>query len=429
MVDKQRITKRSVDSLKEGNRIWDTALPGFCVRRQREAKSYAVKYRNRPDGRQRLMTIGKHGQPDADGKTWTPERARSRAAIILGQAKDATKPDPMAELQAANRAPTVSELCDRFLTEYAEEHKKPSSVRMDRANIENHVKPLLGQMMVNAVSMADVDRFKRDVRAGKTAAKGKKEGFRGGAVVSGGPGVANRCLALLSKMFNTAERWRWRSPASNPCRGVEKYRENKRERYLSEKELARLGKALDAAEREKTETPYSIAALRLLLFTGARLGEILSLQWNFVDFERGVLSLPDSKTGAKPIYLSAPALLVLDNLPRMRKNPFVICGHRKGAHLVNIQKPWGRIRSAAKLPDLRIHDLRHSFASIGATGGLSLQLIGGLLGHSQVATTERYAHLSDNPLRAANAAIGERIAAVMKGSSGDVFKMRDGKVE
>jgi integrase len=429
LIEKRRITKRVVDALKEGEKVWDSDLPGFCVRRQKKSKSYIVKYRNRPDGKQRLLTIGRHGQPDFDGNIWTPDRARSRAAMVVGQAKDPTKPDPIVELKAANQAPNMAELCDRFLVEHAEEHKKASSVKADRANIKNHVKPLLGHMLISSVTLADIDRFKRSVRSGKTAAKGKKHGFRGGAVVSGGAGVANRCLSLLSKMFNTAERWGWRAQNSNPCRGVEKYPENKKDRFLSIAELVQLGKTLETAEQNGSETPYSIAAIRLLLFTGARLNEILSLQWNNVDFERCVLALPDSKTGAKVIYLSAPALEVLSNLPKQEGNPHVICGHKKGAHLVNITKPWYRMRSAAGLEGVRIHDLRHSFASVGATGGLSLQMIGNLLGHSRITTTERYAHLSDDPLRTANDTIGQRISAAMKNEVSEIISLRTGKQE
>ena len=172
------------------------------------------------------------------------------------------------------------------------------------------------------------------------------------------------------------------------------------------------------AERDGGETAFVIAAIRLLLFTGARLGEILGLRWNHVDFERACLRLPDSKTGQKVLYLSAPALEVLAGLPRLDGNPHVICGEREGAHLVNLEKPWRRLRARSGLDDVRLHDLRHSFASFGAAGGLSLPMIGKLLGHTQAATTERYAHLAADPIRAANEAIGERIAAVMKGEGG-----------
>ena len=158
--------------------------------------------------------------------------------------------------------------------------------------------------------------------------------------------------------------------------------------------------------------------MRLLVFTGARLSEVLNLRWQDVDVERAKLWLPDSKTGRKALYLSAPALQVLADLPRLDGNPHVICGDKPGARLVNIQKPWRRIRARAGLEDVRLHDLRHSFASVAAAGGLSLPMIGKLLGHTQAATTQRYAHLAADPVRAANEAIGQRIAAMMKGGAG-----------
>ena len=227
------------------------------------------------------------------------------------------------------------------------------------------------------------------------------------------PYQANRTVAMLSKFFNWTEKLGLRPDGSNPCRHVEKYREAKRERFLSEAELARLGEALRAAETDKTASPWVIAAIRLLTLTGARLSEVLTLRWDYVDFDRATIRLPDSKTGAKTLHLNAPALEVLSAIPRLEDNPHVICGERKGAHLVNIQKPWRRIRKAAGLNDVRIHDLRHSFASVAAAGGMSLPLIGALLGHSQPATTARYAHLSSDPLRAASDAIAGRIAGAM----------------
>ncbi len=407
-----RITKRTVDAAKPGPVVWDGEVSGFGLRCQRKARVYILKYRFR--GKQRWYTIGKHGSP------WTPGKARKEAQRLLGLVADGI--DPAKNREADKNQPTIAELCDRFLTDYAEQHKKPSSVRMDRKNIENHVKPLLGKEFVIDVTRADIDRFKRAVKEGKTARKRKPE-QQGGATVTGGPGVANRCLALVSKMFNLAERWGLRPDNSNPCRHVDRYPEGSRERFLSESELATMAGVLAEAEQDNTETPYTIAALRLLLFTGARLGEILNLEWAYVDFERAMLLLPDSKTGKKAIYLSAPALDVLANLPRIKGNPFVICGDKPGAALVNLQKPWSRIRKAAGIEDVRLHDLRHSFASVAASGGLSLPMIGKLLGHTQAATTERYAHLAADPLKAANEAIGQRIAAVMKGKGAKVVEL------
>ena len=449
----KRITKRQVDALKPGGLLWDGAVRGFGVRCQQAAKVYVLKTRVR--GKQRWFTIGKHGAP------WTVEKARERAERILGQVADGK--DPAKERADAKDQPTMADLCQRYLDEYAGEHKKKSSVKADTSNINNHVLPLLGTEFVTDVTRADIDRFKRSVKDGKTAKERGPE-RRGGAAVRGGAGAANRCLALLSKMFNLAERWGLRPDGSNPVRHVAKYPEGKRERYLSEAEIAALADTLKGIE--KTDGPFIPAAVRLLLFTGARLGEILTLKWEYVDIDLARLTLPDSKTGAKVVYLSAPALAVLADLPRIEGNPFVICGHVEGAALVNLQKPWARIREKATLKlwasddhlgplvaeltpkdgkpslaaieaegkkrkltvpkgimDVRIHDLRHSYASIGASGGLSLPMIGKLLGHTQAATTARYAHLADDPLRAANEAIGQQIAAAMRGEVGEVVEM------
>jgi len=219
--------------------------------------------------------------------------------------------------------------------------------------------------------------------------------------------------ALLSKFFNWCERQGHRPDGSNPCRHVEKFGETKRERFLSAEELTRLGEALRAADAKRTASPWIIGAISLLALTGARLSEILTLKWEFVNLERAMIRLPDSKTGAKTLYLNAPALAVLNELPRVDGNPFVIVGERKGARLVNLQKPWRRIRKAAGLDDVRLHDLRHSFASVGAAGGMSLPLIGALLGHSQPQTTHRYAHLAADPLRAASETIAGSISSAL----------------
>ena len=217
----------------------------------------------------------------------------------------------------------------------------------------------------------------------------------------------------MRKMMNLAEEWGLRSEGSNPCRHVKKYREDKRERYLTMEELQRLGATLADAKRNDTETQFALAAIGLLILTGARLSEILTLRWEHVDLANAVLRLPDSKTGAKEIYLSDTAIKLLRDMPRMASNPHVIAGKKTGARLINLQKPWRRIRAAAKLNDVRIHDLRHSFASVAAGKGMSLPIIGKLLGHTQPATTARYAHLAADPIRAASNLIGTEIAAAM----------------
>jgi integrase len=315
--------------------VWDSEVRGFGVRCQRRAKKYVLK--TRLNGRQRWFTIGEHGSP------WTPDTARKEALSLMG---DIHKGVDLPTLRTGNRSqPTMSDLCARYLAEHAAQHKKASSAAEDARNIANHVIPRLGTKLVSEISRSDIDAFKRAVRDGKTApknAKGARTGYRGGAIVSGGPGVANRCLALLSKMFNLAERWGMRTDGTNPVRHVEKYKENKLERYLSEEELRRLANVFSEAERAGSENPFVIAAIRLLLFTGARAGEILTLRWEHVDLDRSLISLPDSKTGRKPIYLNSLAREVLAALPRVEGNPFVIVGNRTGAHLINIRKPWHR---------------------------------------------------------------------------------------
>ncbi|WP_256868508.1 tyrosine-type recombinase/integrase [Candidatus Entotheonella palauensis] len=273
--------------------------------------------------------------------------------------------------------------------------KKPGSLRPDEYNLRCHVVPALGNKKVADITRADIAELHFAMHET--------------------PGAANRVLALLSKMFNLAEQWGYRPDHSNPVRHIERYKEKRFERFLSAEELARLGDVLAEAERTQSEYPSVIAAIRLLIFTGARLSEILELQWDYVDFDNVCLRLPDSKSGAKVIYLSAPALSVLYNIDRHENNPYVIVGREPLSHLVNLRKPWARIRAKAGLDDFRLHDLRHSFASVGAGLGVSLPIIGKMLGHTQAATTQRYAHLAADPVKEATDKIGETIAAALQG--------------
>src|SRR4029078_7886666 len=188
--------------------------------------------------------------------------------------------------------------------------------------------------------------------------------------------------------------------------------------------LARLGDALREAEKDRSCSTWVIAAVRLLSLTGARLSEILTLRWEHVREEHKSLMLPDSKTGRKAIHLNAPALALLQTIPRLEGNSYVICGEKAGQHLVNLENPWRRIRKAATLDDVRLHDLRHSFASVAATGGQSLVIIGKMLGHSKATTTARYAHLADDPVKAASDAVGRHIAAAMEGRKSELVELR-----
>ncbi len=458
---RKKITKRSVESITPSARaefLWDTALPGFGVKvTPRGARIYVLQYRH--GGRARRYTIGRHSVDV------TAEEARGEAERLRGLVR--TGHDPAGERAAMRAIPTLAELAESYMAEHVPKKKKASSAAEDRRNLDNHILPAFGKRKINDITRADVSRWHGAMR--------------------GKPIAANRCLALMSKMFNLADEWGLCTDGANPTRRIEKYPERKHERFLSEAELACLGTALGEAERAAKRTdgkprrrhraasehPSAIAALRLLIFTGCRRGEILSLKWEHVDFERGCLMLPDSKTGAKLVPLGAPALELLSKLPRVDGNPYVLPGAVRGEHYVGLTKAWQRIRERATviawardddervsglierltvelgreptinearavatrdevelpagLADVRLHDLRHSFASAGAGLGESLVVIGALLGHRTPATTARYAHLSSDPARAAADRISGRIAAAMRSEPGKVVALDSGR--
>jgi integrase len=367
--------------------LWDTELKGFgCKITPKGSRIYFCYYRTR-NGTQRRPTIGRHGQV-------TAEQAREIARQWLAEV--AAGGDPSQHRQAARKGPNVAELCHRFLVEHAEIMNKPGTLYNYRRLIERFILPKLGPRKVAEVSRADIYRIHHSLHET--------------------PYQANRVLGLLSKMMNLAERWGMRPDGSNPTRHVEKYKEKKRERYLSGEELTRLAKVLDDAERNGTEPAPVIAAIRLLILTGCRMSEILTLKWEWVSFERDCLSLPDSKTGAKVIHMNKPAMKVLSDLWGDSASAYVIRGGRPGQHLVNLEKPWRRIRKRADLEDVRIHDLRHTYASFAAGLGEGLHMIGILLGHSQAQTTHRYAHMATDPIKTASDRIGSAIADAMKGA-------------
>lgn len=395
-----KITKRTVDALKAGALLWDRDLRGFAARRRAgDAAVYVVKYRT-AGGRQRWYRIGAHGSP------WTPDTARAEARQVL--AAVARGDDPAGSRATARTAATMGALLDRFLSDHADTKLRASTRNEYRKTITAVLRPALGPLPVATVTPDDVARLHQRMKATPTH--------------------ANRALALVAKVFHMAEQWGLRPIGSNPARGLQKYREIKRTRRLSLDELGRLGAALTAAAAgplevpgAKPETkikvtvgPFALAAIKLLIFTGARKTEIMSARWEWVDRARTVLHLPDSKTGAKDIMLPAPALVVLDGLPRIVGNPHILPGARDGQPLVNISKPLAAILATAKLAGVSLHVLRHSFASIGVDEGLSLPIVGKLLGHAQASTTQRYAHVAD-PVRAAGELVAGRIAAALGG--------------
>lgn len=383
-----KITKRAVEAVQAGAKdvfVWDSELRGFGLRvKPTGARSYVVQYRNE-HGRSKRVTIGSHGR-------LAPEEARRQALRILADVSKGL--DPAGDRAEARKAPTVADLVARYLDEHLPERGKARSIGESRRLAERHILPALGRRKVADVSRTDVSKLHHDLRATPTQ--------------------ANRVHSLLRRLLNLAEKWGMRLDGTNPCRHVERYGETKRERYLSADELARLGEVLAASERDATERPAVVAAVRLLILTGCRLSEILTLQWAHVDFAGRCLRLPDSKTGSRIVHLNAPALEVLSGIAR-DGSPWIIVGAKPGCHLVNLEKPWRRIRLKAGIADVRLHDLRHSFASVAVGLGEGLPMIGKLLGHTQTQTTARYAHLAADPLKAANERVGHALSGMMTG--------------
>lgn len=376
-----KLTKRTVDAIAPAAKdffVFDDEIAGFGLRVMASGKkSYMVQYRS--GGRTRRVTFGRHG-------TITPDEARKKARELLGAV--AKGENPAEEAATQRKSPTMASLCERFMAEHVAHRCKPSTQAEYRRSVDFFIKPAIGAHRVGDVARPDIAKLHHDLRHI--------------------PYQANRTLGVLSKLFNLAEVWGLRPDGSSPCRHVKKYREDKRERYLSPEELSRLGAALVEIEAESVETRSAVNAIRLLVLTGCRLGEIQTLKWSYV--VGNMLKLPDSKTGAKTIYLGPAALAALTKIERLPDNPYVITGKLPGQHLTDMQRPWRRIRTRAGLDDVRIHDLRHSFASMAVAHGESLPMIGKLLGHSQVQTTARYAHLADDPMQAAAARVSAMLA-------------------
>jgi integrase len=408
-----RISKRAIDGLKcpagkDRNILWDTDLAGFGVCAfPSGAKVYVAQFRK--DGRSRRIAIGDHGR-------LTPDEARSEAKKLLGAVE--TGVDPIEQRRAARGVRTFRAVADEFMRRHVAAKRK-GRTNYEYGRILNvHLLPSLGSRRITDIRRVDIARLH--------------------AKLADRPIAANRSIGLVSSIWSWAARHDEVKAADNPAQGIERNPEQKRERFLTTDEFARLGDALRRAEtkglpwsidlakpkakhaakeenRRTIADPFAVAAIRLLIFTGARLREILHAQWDHVDFERGIIHLQDSKTGRKPIYLSAAALDILANLLRIEGNPYVIPGGKDGAPRTDLKRPWASITKAAGLDGLRIHDLRHSFASVGAGASMGLPIIGRLLGHSQPQTTARYSHLHTDPLRRAADTIGSQISAAMAG--------------
>jgi integrase len=386
-----RLTKSFVDKLQPRERRYDVqcdTLRGFVIRVNADGTRTAA-FRYWRNGQRRRVSLGQLGPG------FTFDQARRKAISIRGRVQDGA--DPARERDADRAALTFAAVAERYMTELARPYRKASTVRGYESLLRVHLLPALGRMKIGEIERADVQRLHQ--RIGETA-----------------PGAANRALALVSVIMTNAERWGYRDTRSNPCHRMPKFPERKMERFLSAEERARLDAVLAEGEackpgQKRYIAPATIAALRLLLMTGARLGEITGLQWSMVDLERTCLRLPDSKNGAKVIPLSPPAVEMLRAMDAKRHpgEAWVCPCKRRGGPLQNLEGSWQQIRKRAGLDDVRLHDLRHSAASDAIAAGVPLALIGAMLGHKRPETTARYAHLADAPLREAARMMGEAI--------------------
>ena len=402
----QRITKRVVDAIQPGDRdvfLWDADLAGFGLKvTPTGKKTYVIQYRIPGLGRRgfaKRFSLGEHGP-------LTPEEARRSARRELGRVAQGSS--PAAERAALKQMIRVSELSTSHLDE-VDRRRKPGTAKEYRRLWEKHILPAFGTKQVSAVTPADIRRLHNSLHET--------------------PYVANRVVGRLAAFFAYAITEGAIPSKENPTHGVEFYPEKARERFLTKEEFGRLGEALNRAERDglppapehkrkppKEENlkhrpknadmpipanPYAVAAIRLLALTGCRENEVLSLRWDAVDFQRGYLRLDDTKTGKSVRPLGQSAAAVLASLARVEGNPYVLPGLKAKQHLMEIKRVWYAVRHAAKLKELRLHDLRHSFASVPAASGESLLVVRSLLGHKNVATTERYAHLGDDPVKRA----------------------------
>ena len=410
MGERVKLTKRLLDSVVRPasgeTRLWDSDAKGFVARIFHNGRvSFGVKLRI--GSLQRWMTIGDLGSP------WTVEQARERARYMLADAFDGI--DPQLEKQEARAALTVAALIERYLSEgrMSKPNKRESSWANDASLLRRHAIPLIGKRFARDLTRQDIERMQADVAAGKTAARIKTKA-RGLARISGGQTSAGGLIRSFSAMMS----WAVRNGLSetNPCIGVEKFKPGRRERFLTTEEarnlLAKLVVLTENAEIDESHATI----IRLLLFTGARKSEILGLMWNELDLERGRIVLPRgrSKTGEKVIPLNSASLAELTDRPRSSRYVFTSLTGSDGP-TVGLYKSWEKVRQSLNLQGVRLHDLRHSFASFAAARGASLYVIGKALGHTQASTTQRYAHLSDDPVRRAAETVADQILGTRVG--------------
>lgn len=395
----QRLSKKVVDAIEpvpsRDVLVWDSELKGFGVRAKSSGtKSFIIQYRNRR-GKSRRLTLGQYGR-------LTAEQARSMAKISLGEVEMGR--DPATDLRTKRQAQTLTELCDIYFNDaqagrvlYRGKPKKASTLSIDRGRINRHIKPILGQLIVEDITQSDIETFMHAIVEGKTAVD-ERTGPRGRARVTGGPGTAAKAVNLLSAIFAYAVKKQWVS--ANPCLGIERPIDQKRTRFLSASEYGALGNALYRAQKEGV-SPAALVAIRAIALTGCRKSEILGLRANEIDPDGRCLRLSDSKSGPQVRPIGQAAIRCLLDSAIVDPSEFVFASRRGGGHLDNVSKPLARVCRIARLEGVSAHVLRHSFATTAHELGFSELTIAGLLGHAAGSITARYAHHVDHALAAA----------------------------
>ncbi|MGD9740737.1 MAG: tyrosine-type recombinase/integrase [Bauldia sp.] len=377
-----RLTKASVKALQPTSVpmfFWDDSLPGFGVKVSAGGrKTWVIQYRVGRESKRRSL-----GSAD----TIALDRVRRRAGDILAAIR--LGEDPFEEEAPS---PTFNAVADQFLAT-VEAKKAPRTAQDYREKLDRHIRPAFGSRPLREISRADIEIWHEGIR--RT------------------PRTANYALAVLVAVFTFAVGRGIIRGHEHPARGITKFGETKRQRYLSLEELTAFGGALTDLEAARNISPWAAAALRLLVLTGARSGEILSLTWPMVDLGHARLNLPTSKTGQKSIALSSAAVDVLRGVPKIEGVPWVIAGRRHGEAMTTLQRPFRMVCERAGIAGLRIHDLRHSAASFATSEGVGLPVVGALLGQSQAYTTARYSHIHDDAQRAAAETIGKKAGPLL----------------
>lgn len=380
-----KLTKTLVDNTKPTETdqwVWDSELPGFGIRVQASGrKTYVARYRTH-DRVQRKLTLARCSD-------MPPDRARDLARKAFATVAEGG--DPTKERRVEKDAPTMADLQERYMNEHAKPFKKATSTRLDDANWRNHILPQLGKKKVKDLKRSDILSLH-----GSLSEK---------------PATANQVLALLSKALNLCETWEWRPRNSNPCHEVKKYKIRERELILTPVQIRTLNSALDELLSAGEIREPMVNLVRLLMLTGCRLREIMHAQRDWVDHERQLLLLPDSKVGQRKIALSGPAMDIISGIAT--SETWLIPGRRHGQPMDTPYKAWARIKERAGLPtELRIHDLRHTAGSLGHMAGLSQKQIQIMLGHKQMSTTERYLHGATGD----DAVIAAKLGSVITGA-------------